>query len=156
MFQNPNITLKSKKLEFSCAGQGAKGKNFYSFTLHFHSTLDPEESQYKVTDRQVDFTLRKKSEGFWPRLTATPQKPAWLKIDFDRWKSEEDVDDEEPRDVMGDYPDLYGNLEKEELGYRREDFKKVYLVIYNLLQFIGFTYILTVMTIRYSRDGPSK
>jgi very-long-chain (3R)-3-hydroxyacyl-CoA dehydratase len=42
-----------------------------------------------------------------------------LQIDFDRWKTEDDVDDEETRDVMGDYPDLYKRLEKEELGYRK-------------------------------------
>lgn len=34
-----------------------------------------------------------------------------------------------------------------------EDYKKVYLVIYNLFQLVGFTYILTVVMIRYSRDG---
>ncbi|KAJ4433108.1 hypothetical protein ANN_15365 [Periplaneta americana] len=112
------------------------------------------ESKFKVTDRQVEFVLKKITNGWWPRLTATPQKPAWLKIDFDRWKMEEDVEDEEPRDVMGDYPDLYEKLEKEELGYRKEDLKKVYLIFYNLCQFVGFTYVLTVMTIRYFRDGP--
>jgi len=30
----------------------------------------------------------------------------------------------------------------------------VYLVIYNLCQFVGFIYVLAVMAIRYSRDGP--
>jgi hypothetical protein len=32
---------------------------------------------------------------------------------------EDEVDDEETRDIMGDYPDLYKRLEKEELGYRK-------------------------------------
>lgn len=31
--------------------------------------------------------------------------------------------------------------------------KQVYLVFYNLCQFIGFLYIMLVMSIRYSRDG---
>lgn len=30
----------------------------------------------------------------------------------------------------------------------------VYLVFYNLCQFIGFLYVVLVMSIRYSRDGP--
>jgi hypothetical protein len=42
-----------------------------------------------------------------------------VQIDFDRWKTEDEVDDEETRDIMGDYPDLYKSLEKEELGYRK-------------------------------------
>lgn len=35
-----------------------------------------------------------------------------------------------------------------------EDMRKVYLLFYNLCQFIGFAYIFTVMSVRYSRDGP--
>lgn len=79
-----------------------------------------------------------------------------MKIDFDKWKSEdgdESDEDMKPRDIMKDYPNLYGQLEKEELGFRKENFKKVYLVMYNLFQFVGFMYILVVMFIRYSRDG---
>lgn len=37
-----------------------------------------------------------------------------------------------------------------------EDIKKVYLLFYNLSQFVGFLYILIVMGIRYLRDGPGK
>lgn len=47
---------------------------------------------------------------------------------------------------------MYDQLQKEELGFRKEKFKKVYLAFYNLFQFVGFTYILVVMGIRYSRD----
>lgn len=149
-----NVNLADKKLQFITHGQGAKGPHNYGFSLDFHSYIDPEESSYKILDRQVDFTLRKKSSGWWPRITSQPQKPPWLKIDFDKWKSE-DVDDNEDdkRDVCQDYPDMYDKLHKEEFGYRKEELKKVYLIFYNLCQFIGFIYVLTVMGIRYSRDG---
>lgn len=67
----------------------------------------------------MEFTLKKEQSGFWPRLTSSPQKPAWLKIDFDKWKSEDpDIDEEENRNVMDDYPGLYDKLQKEERGYR--------------------------------------
>lgn len=96
----------------------------------------------------------KKCEGsWWPRITSQPQKPQWLKIDFDRWRSDEDFEEEESRNVMTDYPRMYEQLEKEELGYRKEHYKTVYLIFYNLCQFIGFLYIMIVMSIRYYRDG---
>lgn len=154
--KDPDVLLEGNNLQFAATGQGAKGPHNYGFTLHFHSPVDPEGSQYRILDREVDFTLKKKDSGWWPRLTCTPQKPIWLKVDFDRWKSEDDceAEEEDMRDVMGDYPGVYDRLEKEELGYRKEDLKKVYLAFYNLVQFIGFTYILTVMGIRYFRDGP--
>lgn len=56
---------------------------------------------------------------------------------------------------MRDYPNMYDQLQKEELGFRKEQFKKVYLILYNLFQFVGFCYILIVMGIRWSRDGPA-
>ncbi|XP_072760797.1 very-long-chain (3R)-3-hydroxyacyl-CoA dehydratase [Anoplolepis gracilipes] len=150
-----NVDLKETALQVAAYGQGARGLNNYSFNLNLHSPIDPNESNYKVIDRQVDFVLKKKCSSWWPRLISQPQKPSWLKIDFDKWKSEDmDDNDDEKRDICNDYPDMYDKLHKEEFGYRKEDLKKVYLVIYNLCQFVGFIYILTVMGIRYSRDGP--
>lgn len=49
---------------------------------------------------------------------------------------------------------MFNQLQKEELGFRKENLKKVYLILYNLFQFVGFMYILIVMAIRWYRDGP--
>ncbi|XP_011640369.1 very-long-chain (3R)-3-hydroxyacyl-CoA dehydratase [Pogonomyrmex barbatus] len=150
-----NVNLKETLLQVTAYGQGARGLNNYSFSLNLHSPIDPDESNYKVIDREIDFVLKKKCNGWWPRLTSQPQKPSWLKIDFDKWKSEDmDDNEDEKRDILDDYPDMYDKLHKEEFGYRKEDFAKVYLVIYNLCQFVGFIYVLAVMAVRYSRDGP--
>ena len=77
-------------------------------------------SNYKIVNRHVDCILKKKKNSWWPRLTGQPQKPSWLKIDFDRWKSK-NVDDftDAPRDICQDYPDMYDRLHKEEFGYRK-------------------------------------
>ncbi|XP_032457741.1 very-long-chain (3R)-3-hydroxyacyl-CoA dehydratase isoform X1 [Nasonia vitripennis] len=149
-----DVYFGDKKLNFSAYGQGARGLNNYEFILDFHSAIIPDESDYKIIDRYINFILTKKSDSWWPRLTCQPQKPPWLKIDFDKWRSEETDDIQEAvRDVCQDYPDMYDHLHKEEFGYRKEDYKKVYLIFYNLFQCIGFIYILSVMGIRYYRDG---
>jgi len=70
-----------------------------------------------------------------------------------RCDPEDDIEDEEPRNVMNDYPGLYERLQKEEIGYRQEQARTVYLIMYNLIQFIGFLYMFIVMSIRYYRDG---
>jgi very-long-chain (3R)-3-hydroxyacyl-CoA dehydratase len=95
--------------------------------------------------------------GYWNRLQSTPQKPHWLKIDFDRWQSDDidDIVEDINRDVMKDYPKMYDKLQKEEYGYIKEKGRTVYLILYNLSQFIGFLYITMVMSIRYYRDGPN-
>lgn len=80
----------------------------------------------------MDFILKKKYSNWWPRLTSQPQKPSWLKIDFDKWKSEDmDDNDNEKRDIHNDYPDMYDKLHKEEFGYRKGIYceSKLYIVI---------------------------
>ena len=37
-----------------------------------------------------------------------------------------------------------------------EDFKKTYLFLYNLFQFVGFVYVFLIVTIRYIKDGSRK
>lgn len=66
----------------------------------------------------MEFTIKKWEKGWWPRLVATPQKPQWLKVDFDKWLTEDDIlEDEKPRDVIEDYSKEYDRLQKEEIGY---------------------------------------
>lgn len=69
--------------------------------------------------------MRKEIKGWWPKLICHPQKPAWLKIDFDRWQSEDDVE-EIVRDVTQDYPGLYNKVFEEEYGYRKGTSDLVY------------------------------
>lgn len=111
--------------------------------------------------------LKATKDSWWPRLTSRPQKPHFLKIDFDKWRpSKEDEDaflddddnthkEDRARQLLKDYPDIMDQVEQEEFGYRRESFKKVYLLFYNLIQFIGFLYIVLVMGIQYAKLGPS-
>lgn len=61
--------------------------------------------------------MTKEKGGWWPRLISTPQKPTWLKIDFDKWQTEDDLIDEKVNDIATDYPDVYKHLMKNELGY---------------------------------------
>nr|CAH7764391.1 unnamed protein product [Callosobruchus chinensis] len=152
--QEPRIDIGRKKLHFLCKGVGAQGFQEYEFQLNFHCDVQENGNNFiKISDYKIDLTLRKAEKGWWPRLTSQPQKPAWLKIDFDRWQSEEDFIEEEVGDVRDDYPNLYEKLMKEEYGYRKEDFKKVYLTLYNLFMYVGFMYITSVLCIRYAREG---
>lgn len=68
----------------------------------------------------MDFSLKKKCPAWWPRLTSQPQKPSWLKIDFDKWTSEDlDDNEDEKRDICSDYPGMYDKLHQEEFGYKK-------------------------------------
>ena len=44
----------------------------------------------------IEFALEKKEAGpYWDRLLADKTKQHWLKIDFNKWKEEDESDDEE-------------------------------------------------------------
>ena len=44
----------------------------------------------------MEFALEKvDDEGYWDRLLADKTKQHWLKIDFSKWKDEDDSDNED-------------------------------------------------------------
>ena len=48
-----------------------------------------------MRDRVIEFALEKKEVGpYWPRLCKDKTKQHWLKIDFNKWKDEDESDDE--------------------------------------------------------------
>lgn len=144
-------------MEFGARGVGARGLNDYAFTIDFNAPIDTKKSTHKITDNRVDFNIVKTENAWWPRLV--PIKPFWLKIDHDRFQSEEIQDDEEEEEqqqqpnIMNDYKNLYEKLQKEEIGYKKEDFQKVYLTVYNLIMYVGFMYIVCVLSVRYLKEG---
>ena len=55
-----------------------------------------KESKYSVGERSIELFLRKKEEGpYWPTLLKDKKKVHWLKIDFNRWRDEDDSEPEE-------------------------------------------------------------
>lgn len=52
-----------------------------------------QQSKYLQTGRTIDFVLKKKEDGpFWPHLTKLKQRYHWLKVNFNKWKEEDDSD----------------------------------------------------------------
>lgn len=154
--KQPDIEIRDGDLRFQATGIGARGSNNYKFKLNLYLPVDESSLSYKLLDSKIDLFIEKIEPNWWPRLTAQPQKPHWLKIDFDRWTTEDDLEDEQQnsaRDIMQDYPGMYEQLQKEEYGYIKEQGKKVYLIFYNLAQFVGYLYVVVVMSILYYRDS---
>ena len=117
-----------------------------------------------MTLLQVRIKLYKKEGDWWPRLLYEQKKLPWLRVDFDRIKQESGSEDEGTTQgekvkqvsfedmLRTKYPDAYTKLQKEELGFINESFRKCYLFVYNLFMFCGFMYVLVVMSLKYSAD----
>merc|ERR1712039_361298 len=54
------------------------------------------KTKYAVRDRVIEFALEKKDgDGpYWKRLVKEEKKQHWLKVDFNKWRDEDESDEE--------------------------------------------------------------
>uniref|UniRef100_A0A3Q2CG72 Very-long-chain (3R)-3-hydroxyacyl-CoA dehydratase n=1 Tax=Cyprinodon variegatus TaxID=28743 RepID=A0A3Q2CG72_CYPVA len=132
------------RFTFTAQGHGAKGDNQYEFSLEFLEPVKPEIRQ-KSTQRQVDIRIKKREVRWWERLTLQERKPLFLAPDFDRWLDESDAEMElQAKEEKINRISVESRVRKDPyLGL-----KKGYLFMYNLVQFLGFSWIFVNMTVR--------
>lgn len=87
-----NISVDSAKLTFS----GKSGGKTYEIDLEFFEEIVPQDSKQRKGGREYYFELKKKKEDgpFWPRLLKDTKKHANIKVDFNRWKDEDESGEE--------------------------------------------------------------
>ncbi|CAD6196563.1 unnamed protein product [Caenorhabditis auriculariae] len=89
--------LKAEPSKLHFAGSSKTDK--YETTLEFFEEIDPESvKRIDTNTRVVELTIQKKEPKWWPRLLKEKGKVHWLKVDFSKWKDE---DDEEADDFGG-------------------------------------------------------
>uniref|UniRef100_A0A8C7U1B2 Very-long-chain (3R)-3-hydroxyacyl-CoA dehydratase n=1 Tax=Oncorhynchus mykiss TaxID=8022 RepID=A0A8C7U1B2_ONCMY len=134
--------IKPTFLCWTAQGHGAKGDHDYEFSLDFLEPVKPEVS-HRSTQRLVNVTVRKQEQRWWDRLTLQERKPLFLAPDFDRWLDESDAEME----LQAKEEEKINKVSIESripyLGL-----KKGYLFMYNLVQFLGFSWIFVNMTVR--------
>ncbi len=166
----PDIVIEEEEIEFSATGIGAQGQGLlqnYHFVIEFFLPVDATKSSVEIVpDKEIRIHLKKKEPDWWPRLLYEQKKLSWLKIDFDKWKSDDSDDsgNEESSRLLQDgisatdalrqkYPDVFKQLQKEELGFVSESKRKIYLFCYNLFMFCGFCFVFSVFNIHYAKEG---
>ncbi|XP_076847053.1 very-long-chain (3R)-3-hydroxyacyl-CoA dehydratase isoform X2 [Brachyhypopomus gauderio] len=108
-----------------------------------HKPVKPEV-KHKSTQRQVNITVRKQERCWWGRLTMQERKPVFLAPDFDRWLDESDAELELRKEGEINKVMFESRIPKD----RYLGLKKGYLFTYNLVQFLGFSWIFVNMTVR--------
>ncbi|KAJ8029162.1 Very-long-chain (3R)-3-hydroxyacyl-CoA dehydratase 3 [Holothuria leucospilota] len=160
---SPKIDITENKLSFKGYGEGAKGLHDYEFELELHDEINIEKSAYRISDRHIEFNLYKAYEGtWWQRLTKHKVKLSWLRIDFDRWRNEDDSPSEEEEDAEPGMPpspeqlEQIDKMQKDLLEVKDKayaDIKNCYLFFYNAIQFILFSCTFVYLLQRYAVHG---
>ncbi|KAH9497568.1 Prostaglandin E synthase 3 (Cytosolic) [Dermatophagoides farinae] len=89
---NPEVVVEKDKIIYRAE---TKDKQKYESILNLYGEIKPEESKWINRDRGAEFVLIKTESGpYWKRLLKEDTKYHWLKVDFNRWKDEDESDDE--------------------------------------------------------------
>ncbi|CAG2189120.1 HACD [Mytilus edulis] len=107
----------------------------------YKNTMNKAHKKYRSDFRKkMDDLKQNDGKEFW-RLLNGNKSTAQPKIDFDKLMSNEE--------------EMMKQLEKELKSIESDvpDFKIGYLFLYNLFQFVGFTYITVALIVKYTRLG---
>jgi len=106
--KEPQIDVTDDKFHFR--GRGGPDQREFECTLEFYKQVDGANARRVASGRNIQYVIPKKESGpFWPRLLKADKKVHWVKIDFDKWKDEDDLSDEEGG-AKFDFNDMMGQM----------------------------------------------
>ncbi|XP_025412392.1 protein wos2 [Sipha flava] len=96
---NPGVKIESEQIIFR--GVAGLQKKIYAITIPLYSEVVVEKSKTSFGGRYVEIVLAKPEDNrsYWPHLTKEKKKYHWLKVDFKKWKDEDDSGDDDSQDI---------------------------------------------------------
>lgn len=91
-------------------GVGGTDQKDYEVTIQLFGKIKPNDSRYVVRQRNIELVLIKEEEKYWPRLLSEKTKFHWLKVDFNKWKDEEESDEENNMQNDFNFEDLMSKM----------------------------------------------
>lgn len=83
------VTDKSLHVKGTYGGS----KTVYEVTLEFYAEI---KTDYRKIDnnRHLELVITKEAASWWPRLLKNTVKLPWVKVDFNKWKEEDDEEED--------------------------------------------------------------
>ncbi|XP_003737019.1 co-chaperone protein daf-41 [Galendromus occidentalis] len=101
--KNADLKIEADKVLFK--GDGGD-KLHYACALNLNNKVKNDESKFVVRDRNIEVLLKKEEEQYWPRLLKESTKMHWLRVDFNKWRDEDESDDELGGGGGGNFEDM--------------------------------------------------
>eukprot|EP00731_Ephydatia_muelleri_P016728 Em0009g1152a len=127
----------------------------YGFDLELYDVIDTENCRMTLSAKEVEFRLLKKEAKEWPRLQSAKVRPSWLRVDFDRWKSDSSGEEEEDEKSKKSVREEHQKRQLEAIEQELKKFdtymkwadvaRKAYLVCYNVVQWVGFCVVVWLL-----------
>ncbi|KRX39383.1 putative Xaa-Pro aminopeptidase 3 [Trichinella murrelli] len=89
--KDPKVDITEDKFTFR--GIGGTDKTPHHCEIEFYEKVDPNSVRRIISDRQLEFVINKLNNdgAFWPRLMKNKGRHWWCKVDFNKWRDEDDV-----------------------------------------------------------------
>ncbi|CAF3319614.1 unnamed protein product [Rotaria socialis] len=159
----PKIDINESSVRFQATGcSGSRGEQLYSFEIELFDNIDSQACNYKINDREINVSLKKKKtveNNVWPRLTKTSAKLPWLKADFDKMAYSEDESDDGKKTSMpkkGLTDELCKSLRQDSRRNKSKNFIDIrtnWLLFYNLFQFMAYLWVFTRLIMHFISNG---
>jgi len=105
--KEPVLDFSEDKLHVN--GIGGPDKRAFDASIEFYKPIDYAKARHTPSERCIQFIIPKKESGpFWPRLLKSDKKVHWVKIDFNKWKDEDDESEDEA--MNWDMNDMMGKM----------------------------------------------
>jgi len=86
-----DLTVNEKTLHIK--GASGSTQQEYECTLEFFGEINATDYHRTSSSRHVELVIPKATNGWWPRLLKDSKKVPWIKVDFNKWKDEDEEDD---------------------------------------------------------------
>jgi len=107
--KEPQIDLADDKFHFR--GRGGPEQREFDCVIEFYKEVDSGKARRIPSGRNIQYVIPKKEVGpFWPRLLKSDKKVHWVKIDFNKWKDEDEMSEDEGGATKFDFNDMMGQM----------------------------------------------
>ncbi|PVV02152.1 hypothetical protein BB560_003403 [Smittium megazygosporum] len=86
------LDLKEQSISFKATSHNVE----YAFELEFFAKIKPEDCKKALSQRSIFLEIPKLDESapWWPRLSSSKVRLNFVKTDFDRWRDEDESEEE--------------------------------------------------------------
>ncbi|CAG5096848.1 Oidioi.mRNA.OKI2018_I69.XSR.g14810.t1.cds [Oikopleura dioica] len=118
--KNEQVVFEKNRMTFRSVAEEENKEKHYCNEIELFGAIDPDQSRYVNTGRVVRCVMTRAEEGeYWPRLTKEKIRIHWLKVDFGRWKDEDDSDDEDKAGADFELNDMLSGLRVDKDGNKQ-------------------------------------
>ncbi|XP_047966566.1 uncharacterized protein OsI_027940-like [Salvia hispanica] len=89
--KNPKVNVDPNGT-FTFSASGGADNNLYELKLDLLDKINVEESKINIGPRSIFCVLEKAEQKWWKKLLRGDEKIHYVKVDWDKWVDEDDVD----------------------------------------------------------------